>query len=283
MRAYLLIEQHDTAAREELGSWYLASGNFTKAAGTLEELIRTLEQQDPPDLPRLQAVRRKVVEAYMVRNRFSDAAFHLEILRQQLRAAGQDDADVLVNLAKCKIKLGREDEAVKDFSDAITLKPERVEIYYYKASALLNTRLQDQPKAEKCMAEMIAYWETGPGSKDKDKAADAHHKYGLWLDGLGKHLEALKQAEATLALKKDHTGGLYLAGKSELALAAPAEMVNMPPPKAGQHVPTAEDHLHKAEDYARGDSKRTPRIFPCIRSWPTSRSNESPRQGRSKS
>ena len=64
-----------------------------------------------------------------------------------------------------------------------------------------------QAEAEKCMAEMIRYWDTDPASKDKVDSAEAHHVYGLWLgDELGKHDEALKQAEATLALQKDHAG-----------------------------------------------------------------------------
>ncbi len=86
--------------------------------------------------------------------------------------------------------------------------------------ALLYSPVQKkQAEAEKCMAEMIRYWDTDPASKDKVDSAEAHHVYGLWLgDELGKHDEALKQAEATLALQKDHAGALHLAGQSELAL-----------------------------------------------------------------
>ena len=51
----------------------------------------------------------------------------------------------------------------------------------------LRYPLQNWPEAEKCMAEMIAYWEKDPASKDKEKSIKAHQSYGQWLEELGKH------------------------------------------------------------------------------------------------
>ena len=61
----------------------------------------------------------------------------------------------------------------------------------------------------------------------------------MWLEELGKYEQALKEAEATLALKKEHPGGLYLAGQAEVALR----------------------HFPKAEEYARRGLKAAPQDF----------------------
>ena len=209
MRVYLILEPKDYKAREELGFWYIGCGQFPAATGILEELLRVLEKQTPPDVPWIQRVRRKAIDAALGQppDGISSAVFHLEILKKELPR----DVGVLNMLGKCKITLGREADAIKNFSEAIQLAPDRVDIYYNKAMALRFPPVQQLPEAEKCMAEMIAV----PANA---KSAGAHHIYGMWFEELGKHAEALKQAEATLALQKDHRGGLYLAGQSELAL-----------------------------------------------------------------
>ena len=155
MRAYLRLEPRDYEAREELGFWYLSSGAFSAASTTLEELMRTLEKQNPPDVPAIQRVRRKLVDTALAQGRCADAAFHLELLREEL----PDDVDILNRLGKCKVTLGREEDAIQNFSEAIRLKPERVDIYYNKAMALRFSSVPKLPQAEKCMAEMVAYWD----------------------------------------------------------------------------------------------------------------------------
>ena len=60
MRAYLVLAPQDYEAREELGFWYAASGRFGDASTTLEELVRALEKQNPPDVPTIQRVRREI-------------------------------------------------------------------------------------------------------------------------------------------------------------------------------------------------------------------------------
>ncbi len=228
MKSYLTLKPHDYEAREELGFWYADCGQFPSASATLEELVKVLEKQKPPDLPRIQKVRRKLIDSALAQGRCGDAVSYLKILNQEL----PDDVDVWNLLGKCQVTLGREEDAIKSFTTAIGLKPDRIDIYYNKAMALRFPPVQNVAAAEKCMAQMIA-------QKDNAKSAVAHHVYGMWLTELGKFNEALKQAEATLALDKAHPGGLYLAGQSELALR----------------------NFSKAEDYARQGIKVAPQDF----------------------
>ena len=84
---------------------------------------------------------------------------------------------------------------------------------------------------------------------DKERSAYAHQTYGLWLDDVANdeeavrnhepavrnHKKALEQAQKVLALHKDHAGGLFLAGKSELAMG---------------HFPMAEKYARRAVEAA---------------------------------
>ncbi|MEI8375716.1 MAG: tetratricopeptide repeat protein, partial [Planctomycetota bacterium] len=228
MKSYLVLKPRDYEAMEELGFWYADCGYFPSASATLEELLKVLEKQESPDLPRIQKVRRKLIEAALAQGRCGDAVPHLKVLNVEL----PDDVDVWNLLGKCQVTLGREEEAIKSFTTAIGLKPDRVDIYYNKAMVLRFPPVLNVDAAEKCMAQMIA-------QKDNAKSAVAHHIYGMWLTELGKFDEALKQAKATLALDKDHPGGLYLAGQSELALR----------------------NFSKAQDYARQGMKVAPQDF----------------------
>jgi cellulose synthase operon protein C len=234
MRNYLVFEPDDLEARQDRGMWLVETGSFRPAAPILEEVVRSLERQTPQDLPRLQTVRRSLAEAYNRTGRWIDALDHLKILNQEL----PDDVDILASTGRCLVALGREDGeegAIAKFSQAVKKDPKRVDLYYCKAMALLYPKISHplesrQPEAEKCMAEMIAYWDSPPPSRlgnspseaarraDKGQSATAHHTYALWLDDLDKHAEALKQSEKTLELVPDHPGALYLVGKSELAL-----------------------------------------------------------------
>ncbi len=215
MKVYLRLVPQDYDAREKLGTWYIESGRLGAAYTTLEELVRALERQDPKDdatIETIQRVRRRLIDAFMAQGQFLDAVHHLTELKRDLPT----DVGVLTRLGKCYISLGQEKEALANFSEAIAVRPERFDIYYDKAMALLfSPEGKKQAEAEKCMAEMIAYWEKDPATKDKDKSAEAHHVYGLWLDELGKHDEALKQAEATLKLAEKQPGGPELTGKAE--------------------------------------------------------------------
>ena len=50
MNAYLGLAPHDYEAREELGGWLFDVGQFAATSTTLEELLRSLEKQDPAGL-----------------------------------------------------------------------------------------------------------------------------------------------------------------------------------------------------------------------------------------
>ena len=100
------------------------------------------------------------------------------------------------------------------------------------------SRVPNLPAAEKCMAEMIAYWDKDPSTKDKLRSAAAHLAYGLWLEELGKHTDAVDQAKAVLALTKDHPAALHLAGQANLAL---------------KHYPDAEKYARRGIEVAPQD------------------------------
>ena len=229
MSAYIALEPHDNDAIEKVGCWLLECGRPGLAAGIFEELLRTLEAKNPPDLPTIQRVRREVVEAAMKQGRCLDAVSHLKILREQL----PDDVDVLDQLGKCLVALGQEEEAINSFSAAIKLRPDWVDVYVRKAAILRGSHVDRAAQADRCMEEMLAYWEK-PG-RAKNKLAYAHHVYGLWLSDLGRHAEALKQAEAALAIRKDQAGTLFLAAQSEMAL---------------RHFPKAEQYARRAVEIA---------------------------------
>lgn len=105
MNAYLRLQPNDFEAREELGFWLIVSGRFSRASAILEELARALEKQTSPDLPVIQRVRRKLIDAYLPQGRCADAAYHLEVLKKELPG----DADVLNMLGKCLVTLGQEE------------------------------------------------------------------------------------------------------------------------------------------------------------------------------
>ncbi len=132
MEDYLLLAPHDYDAREEYGGWCADCRQFGLATETLEELLRDLEKQDPLDLPRTQKVRRKLVDIALAQGRCADAVAHLEILKKQL----PHDVNLVNLLGKCLVTLRAEDEAIENFSAAIAMDPQRVNIYYNKAMAL---------------------------------------------------------------------------------------------------------------------------------------------------
>ncbi len=230
MQAYVHLVPQDYEASEQLGFWYFESGKTTNAVLTLEELMRGLEKQNPPDAAKMREVRWELIKSYMAQGRLVDAKYYLEMLKKEPPV----DVEVLFALGKCLISLKEfdgPDGALANLSAALAKAPDNVDIYVKKAMTLRFSPMHNGADADKCMAEMIAYWNKDPSSKDKEKSAYAHHVYGLWLDEVGNHEEALNQAEATLALHKDHPAALYLAGKSELAV---------------KHFPKAEEYSRRA-------------------------------------
>ena len=157
MRAYLVLEPHDYEACEKLTDWYANLGRSATAYKNLEELVRTLETQKSPDEPTIQRVRQKLIEAAMNCGHYADAVAHLKKL--------PGDADVLNRLGMNLVRLGQDDLAIENFSAAIKLAPERIDIYLRKAMALRTSPVQRLPEAERCMAEMIAYKENAKSAR----------------------------------------------------------------------------------------------------------------------
>ena len=84
MASYLRLRPDDCEAREELGAWYLALHKLDTASKMLEELVRALEKQNPPDVAAIQRVRWKLIDTDMQQGRCGDALYHLDVLAKEL-------------------------------------------------------------------------------------------------------------------------------------------------------------------------------------------------------
>ena len=158
MRVYLALAPKDYEAREQLGSWYFESGRPSNASLTLEELLRVLDKQVPPDPARVQAVRRKLIEAYMAQARCEDAVYYLEMLKQEVPGDVQRIA-LAGEMPDYPGENKRPRRRPGDPFHGNCQLPDRVDLYYQKAMTLRFPPVENVPEAEKCMAEMIAYWE----------------------------------------------------------------------------------------------------------------------------
>ena len=213
MTEYLRQNPKDWAANTEMGFWLGETGRFSAASAKLEEVLRAVPKQGVLDPATITEIHRKLVQLAMALNRFSDAQYHLSYLLKDYPDDSKIDnegASMLKMLGKCQIALGNDAKAKETFQRALKNPKNRGRVdIWYELAMTLQFKLQDEPAARKVMAEMIAV-------KQNDESAHAHHVYGVWLAEVGQYEEALRQAEATLKLEKDHPGGLYLAGDCEL-------------------------------------------------------------------
>ncbi len=121
MKDYLALKPTDFKARQELGGWLAESGRFKAAADVLEELVRALEKQVPPDQKLVDEVHRKLVMIWMVDlHNYQAAEAHLNALLQpyspdhpeQIDAEG---ANLLWRLGDCQRKQRKEEEAIESY------------------------------------------------------------------------------------------------------------------------------------------------------------------------
>ncbi len=224
MKDYLALKPTDFKARQELGGWLAESGRFNASADVLEELVRALEKQDPPDKTMLDEVHRSLIVVWMDDLHNQPAAeSHLRALLQpyvnvppeQIDAEG---ANLLWRLGDCLRKQHKDEkneEAIKSYKMALANDANKGRVDIYCDLAMTYQFGPDKDKgvteARKCMADMIA-------AKQNADSPYAHDIYGMWLDELGDYEHALEQAQITLKLKPDHAGALYLAGKCALNL-----------------------------------------------------------------
>jgi tetratricopeptide (TPR) repeat protein len=232
MRSYLVLKPQDYKAVKELSGWLVETRRYSAAAMTLEELLRGLEKQDPPDMKMLKEVRRQLAFIWMDNLRNLPAAeTYLKGLLQdypldhpeQLDAEG---AELVWRLGDCQRKQGKEREAIACYKQALANDKNkcRVDIYYDLAMTMLFNE-RDAAAARRYMAEMIAV-------KQNAESPYARQVYAMWLEELGDseagmhqtdaavkdYEEALHQAEAALTLKPDSPGALYVAAKCNLGL-----------------------------------------------------------------
>ena len=241
MNEYLYLKPTDFKAWQELGGWLAESGHFKAAADKLEELVRALEKQDPPDKTMLDDVHRALIVVWMDDLHNQPAAeSHLKALLQPYNldhpeTIDAEGANLLWQLGNCQRKQRREEDAIKSYKMALAndANKDRVDIYYDLAMTYQFGSEKRVDEAGKCMAEMIA-------AKQNVKSPYARHVYGQWLEELGKDKDALDQEEIALQLKPDFAGALYLAGNCALNLR----------------------DFSKAEDYAERGLKAAPQEAP---------------------
>ena len=143
MKVYLRLEPR---LRSEGGNGYVVSrlAPAHPASTTLEELVRALEKQDPPDVAGIQRVRRKLIRAEMDPGTMRGCHLPPGDSPKELPS----NVDVLDSLGKCQIMLMRETEAIANFSEAIGQRPDRMDIYYTRPwPCVILCRIGRRPKS----------------------------------------------------------------------------------------------------------------------------------------
>lgn len=103
--------------------------------------------------------------------------------------------------ARAEAELGKKDEALKNFEQAIKLKSDFVDAYYYRA--LLYHKLKD----EKAIADFTKTIQLDP------KKTDAYLKRGMYYYHKKQDADALKDFNKAIELKCSNTDVYYLRGK----------------------------------------------------------------------
>ena len=208
MRAYLVLRPNDYDAIQKLGGWLIEAKRFGLAANTLEELMRGLEKQDPPDAKMIAEVHQQLAGLWMEKlGNPSAAEQHLAALLQNYPADHPEQLDsegamLLLRLGDCYRQQGKVDKAIECYMKAKANDKNKcyVDIYYHLAR-LFQYDKQNIKSAQDCMAEMIA-------AKQNAESPYAHQAYAMWLEELGDYKQSLEQARIALKLKKDFPGAL---------------------------------------------------------------------------
>jgi tetratricopeptide (TPR) repeat protein len=100
---------------------------------------------------------------------------------------------------------GRLAEAEHIYSAIVACMPD-----HFDALHLLGVLRQEQSRPAEALSLIAA------ALRLNARSAEAHANYGIVLDGLGRHAEALESFERALALEPAHTGAL--AGRGRIAL-----------------------------------------------------------------
>ena len=124
MRAYLVLRPNDYDAIQKLGGWLIEAKRFGLAANTLEELMRGLEKQDPPDAKMIAEVHQQLAGLWIEKlGNPSAAEQHLPALLQNYPADHPEQLDsegamLLLHLGDCYRQQGKVDKAIECYMKA---------------------------------------------------------------------------------------------------------------------------------------------------------------------
>ncbi len=203
MKDYLGFQPKDFEAVQRYADWLVEVNRCGPAAMTLEELVRNLEKEEPPDAKLLSEVRRRLAAIWMDKlQNWRAAQAHLKVLLQNYpvnhpEQLDSEGAELVWRLGYCYSKQAKDKDAIDCYKRALANDANKghVEYYYHMACTLLYLQ-GNVDAARKCMADMIA-------AKPNAQSPHAHSIYALWLEELGDIPAALEQNKIVLKLKED--------------------------------------------------------------------------------
>ena len=141
------------------------------------------------------------------------------------RSTGGMSAEAYLNRGNAKYNLGRYEEALADYTEAIRLKPDYAVAYHNRGNAK-----DDLGRSEEALAD---YTEA---IRLKPDYAEAYTNRGIAKDNLGRSEEALADYTEAIRLKPDYAGAYHNRGfakdnlgRSEEALADYTEAIRLKP------------------------------------------------------
>ena len=205
-----------------------------QAAGGAIPLFEQLLRIDP----NRSNVKRRLAKALMYIGQWSDA----KSLVEQLLSESPDDASLYDLRGWCETRQGHDNEAVKDFEEAVKRAPDQLEAYYAVAS-ILRRGLDRSRDADDWMKRLEV------NNPKSCKACVLHGQYLMsYLGETGKLDEADKGVKKALKLAPDDRDVLLLATRFELAAKHYEE--------ARKHAELAAKHQKEARKHAERGVKK---------------------------
>jgi cellulose synthase operon protein C len=200
---YVQLTPTDTDAMEQLGTMLAERSSLddevldarTFAAGieSLEKVVRLKPDQS--------SARRKLAKMSMMLRwqRFQDAEPHLQVLLKE----SPKDSELLEQMGRCMLGLGRYKEAREALEKSVTANPSQVTAYKQLAE-VLRVRLEKPEEADRWMDKLV---------KANPKSSKAHYFRSQYLADpeIGKTDEAVSEAIEALRLAPEDADVLYWA------------------------------------------------------------------------
>ena len=116
---YLALDPTNVAVRADYGKLLAHIGALPRAFLQLERVLREDESNDE--------MRKLQVDVAIRLGRFADAESHLDVLLKKVD--GKESAPLLEQRGICQVQTRKNDDALKSFSAAIAISPERLSAY----------------------------------------------------------------------------------------------------------------------------------------------------------